>query len=60
MELTQAYKHKNKAKATVISICTFSRLYALGFIEANRDVFDGLIRAATPFGGNCLPVRKAY
>ncbi|RIV22448.1 hypothetical protein DYU11_15645 [Fibrisoma montanum] len=60
MELTQAYKHKNKAKATVVSVCTFSRLYALGFIAANRVVFDGLVRAATPFGGNCLPVNKAY
>ena len=60
MELTQAINYQDKAKATWISICTFLRLYILGFISRNAPVFEGLTRAGAPFGGNCLPRTKNH
>jgi hypothetical protein len=52
MQTSNILKHENKAKATWISICTFLRLVVLVFIGKNGIVFEGLIRAATPFGSN--------
>lgn len=60
MELTQAYKHKNKTKAAFISVWTFSRLYLLGSIKSNALVFDSLVRLSTPFGGNWLLSADRY
>ncbi len=54
MVLSHALKHENKAKATWISICTFSRLFILGFINHNALVFESLARISSPFGGNVL------
>jgi len=42
----------NKVKAIVISICTFSRLFIAGFVQHNADIFEGILRMTTPFGGN--------
>jgi hypothetical protein len=60
MELTQAYKHKNRTKATLISVWTFSRQYLLGFINSNATVFESLVRFTTPFGGNWLLSADRY
>ena len=54
MIVSHALKHENTAKATWISICTFSRLFILGFINQHAQVFENLSRLATPFGGSIL------
>ena len=54
MKLLHALKRKNKAKALWISICTFFRLFTLGFINRNTLVFEGLTRLSAPFGGSIL------
>lgn len=58
MELTQAYKHKNYAKATTVSVWTFLRLFVLGTINRNAAVFEALSRA-TPFGGNWFTAKRS-
>ncbi|MVM31339.1 hypothetical protein GO755_14945 [Spirosoma sp. HMF4905] len=52
MKFSHALKHENKAQATWISICTFSRLFILGFIDRNALAFESLTRLSSPFGGN--------
>ena len=54
MKLSHALKHENKAKATWISICTFSRLAILNFINRNELAFESFARISTPFGGSIL------
>ncbi len=58
MESSYALKHENRAIATWISICTFTRLFIYGFIHQNAFAFESLTRLSTPFGGNVLPVKN--
>ena len=54
MQSSHALKHENQVEATWISICTFSRLFILGFIHQYAQSFEGLSRLTTPFGGNVI------
>ncbi|WP_460911463.1 hypothetical protein [Spirosoma areae] len=54
MHASLTVKQENKAKATWISICTFSRLFVLGFIQQNGFVFESFSRLSAPFGGSLL------
>jgi hypothetical protein len=58
MKATHVLKHNNIAKATWISICTFTRLFVTGFIQQNAFVFENLLRVGSPFGGNVLPANR--
>lgn len=55
MNASYILKVENKAQNIFNRICTFSRLYILSFIKQNASVFEGLSRAAAPFGGSLLP-----
>lgn len=54
MHPSHTLKIENGAQSTWIRICTFSRLYILGFINRNASAFEGLTRAGMPFGGSLL------
>ncbi|WP_461043778.1 hypothetical protein [Spirosoma harenae] len=49
---------ENKQSIVQRFICTFSRSSIRQFIDRNSEVFEGLARMSTPFGGSIRPTDR--